>query len=540
MDFATAILVLVSYLLRLHQLVPGGEWLFAQKYLMAASALAMMSRSRGFDWKQLLKTPMDWAVVLYLGFIVYHEEEHWETFKEVGKLFLFYAVTAQALCNSKRLFVYMCVWAGCTVVLALVTLDSAYGIDFSDSQSLLSLYENRQCLNLSIYNNPNALGHTVILGLPMVLHAFFLGRGTALKLLCLPMWAAVLTAVYLTESKGAFLVGAALSVITLWVGRSWVVRVVIIVVLAGGGAAAFQALPRMEALQSSSAIASDEGIWGRLAVWNAGIEQLQEDSSGVGWKEFFPLISYVDSRGKVTFFRKGPHNSYVAVAAELGYLGLFFYLLVLAACLRVVVQFGGRGSRQVRAKSLILVVLMGYAISGWLIERPYHIEYFLIAGVCAAFQRLRLLGEQEVEQEDLLEDENVAEQARQEPLKSPGGSAMLIPPVVLPLKVPAKDPISLLASSSFIAQVTGRWLQPTIVSPAGSLAMITQASFPKSPPSPSPHSQEFDDYEAPSAPGDLWKPLLWRRVNWAEIVLSLLACKLVLEIWRWVLDRFFW
>jgi O-antigen ligase len=538
MDFAAAILVLVSYLLRLHQLVPGGEWLFAQKYLMAASALAMISRGRGFDWKQLFKTPVDWAVVLYLGFIVYHEEEHWETFKEVGKLFLFYAVTAQALCNSRRLFVYMCVWAGCTVVLALVTLDSAYGVDFSDSQSLLSLYENRQCLNLSIYNNPNALGHTVILGLPMVLNAFFLDRGAALKLLCLPMWAAVLTAVYLTESKGAYVVGAALTVLTLWLGRSWVLRVMLIALLAGGGAAALKSLPRMEALQSSSAIASDEGIWGRLAVWNAGIEQLQENYSGVGWKEFFPLISYVDSRGKVTFFRKGPHNSYVAVAAELGYLGLFFYLLVLAACLRVVVQFGGRDSRQTRAKSLILIVLLGYAISGWMIERPYHIEYFLIAGVCAAFQRLRLLGQQEVDQEDLLEDENAEDPARLEAGKPTGSNELVLTPVVPSFLQPAEEPARLLASTKL--QAPDRWLQPAIVSPAGSQAMITQASFPKSPPSPSPQSQEFDDYEVPSAPGDLWKPLLWRRVSLAEIVLSLIACKLVLEIWRWVLNRFFW
>jgi O-antigen ligase len=519
-------------------LVPGGEWLFAQKYLMAASALAMISRGRGFDWKQLFKTPVDWAVVLYLGFIVYHEEEHWETFKEVGKLFLFYAVTAQALCNSRRLFLYMAVWAGCMVVLALVTLDSAYGIDFSDSQSLLSLYENRQCLNLSIYNNPNALGHTVILGLPMVLHAFFLGRGAALKLLCLPMWAAVLTAVYLTESKGAFVVGAALSVITLWVGRSWGVRVMLIAVLAGGGAAAFQALPRMEALQASSAIASDEGIWGRLAVWNAGIEQLQEDSSGVGWKKFFPVISYVDSMGKMTFFQKGPHNSYVAVAAELGYLGLFFYLLVLAACLRVVVQFGGRDSLQVRAKSLILIVLLGYAISGWMIERPYHIEYFFIAGVCAAFQRLRLLGQQEADQEDLLEDEIAEDQARQEPLKTSGAPSLVLSPVVPSFLEPPKEPINLLVSST--SQAPGHWIQPLLVVPAATLAMVVPVPFSPPASSPAPQPQEFAADEAPSVPGDLWKPLLWRRVAWVEIVLSLLACKLVLEIWRWVLDHFFW
>ena len=535
MDFAAAILVLVSYLLRLHQLVPGGEWLFAQKYLMAASAFAMISRSRGFDWKQLFKTPVDWAVVLYLGFIVYHEEEHWDTFKEVGKLFLFYAVTAQALCNSRRLFLYMAVWAGCMVVLALVTLDSAYGIDFSDSQSLLSLYDNRQCLNLSIYNNPNALGHTVILGIPMVLHAFFLGRGAALKLLCLPMWAVVLTAVYLTESKGAFVVGAALTVTTLWLGRSWVMRVTLIAVLAGGGAAAFQALPRMEALQSSSAIASDEGIWGRLAVWNAGIEQLQEDSSGVGWKKFFPVISYVDSRGKMTFFQKGPHNSYVAVTAELGYLGLFFYLLVLAACLRVVVQLGGRDSRQARARSLILIVLLGYAISGWMIERPYHIEYFLIAGVCAAFQRLRLFGEQEVDQEHPLEDEFSEDIALQQPQENPSVTALVLSPVASTFLEPVRNQTS---SSELSSQAPGRWLQPKLVFPSESLALVNPV--PVSTSVPLPRSREFSPDEAPSVPGDFWKPLKWRRVAWVEIALSLLACKLVLEIWRWALNRFFW
>jgi hypothetical protein len=114
----------------------------------------------------------------------------------------------------------------------------------------------------------------------------------------------------------------------------------------------------------------------------------------------------------------------------------------------------------------------------------------------------------------------------------------VLTPVVPSFLQPAEEPARLLASTKL--QAPDRWLQPAIVSPAGSLAMITQASFPKSPPSPSPQSQEFDDYEVPSAPGDLWKPLLWRRVSLAEIVLSLIACKLVLEIWRWVLNRFFW
>ena len=327
-------------------------------------------------------------------------------------------------------------------------------------------------------------------------------------------------------------------VLTLWLGRSWVTRIILIAVLAGGGAAALQSLPRMEALQSSSAIASDEGIWGRLAVWNAGIEQLQADSSGVGWKNFYPVISYVDARGKMSFFQKGPHNSYVAVAAELGYLGLFFYLLVLAACLRVVVQFGGRDSRQVTAKSLILIVLLGYAISSWLIERPYHIEYFLIAGVCAAFQRLRLLGQQEVDQEDLLEEENAEDPARLEAGKPTGSNELVLTPVVPSFLQPAEEQARLLASTKL--QAPDRWLQPMLVVPTATLAMVAPAPFSPLASLPVPQSQVFAPDEAPSAPGDLWKPLLWRSVSLAEIVLSLIACKLVLEIWRWVLDRFFW
>jgi O-antigen ligase len=523
MDFAAAILVLVSYLLRLHQLVPGGEWLFAQKYLMAASALAMMSRSRGFDWKQLLKTPMDWAVVLYLGFIVYHEEEHWETFKEVGKLFLFYAVTAQALCNSKRLFVYMCVWAGCIAVLALVTLDSAFGIDFTDSQSLLPLYEQRQSLNLSIYNNPNALGHTLALGFPMIFYAFFSRRGAGMRLLSVLLWAAVAAAMYLTESKGAFLVGGGLFCLVFWVGRPWIARVLMIILVVSVGVGAVQSLPRMESIQSSSAVARDEGIWGRLAVWNVAMEDLQADGSGVGWKKFNPFISYVDPMGKVIVFRKGPHNSYVAVVAELGYIGLFLYLLVLAVCLRIVVQFGPLNEDQERARMLLVMVLLGYCVSGWLIERPYHVEYFFIAGACAAFQRLRLLGE------ELRQDDNVwkVEPAAEEELAS---SPLLLHAKPVPLLVFGHERSSQLAASH---RTESAWLQPLIV---GSPPLTAPHTWVRA---TSERSTIQPEEEPPAALGDLFKPLRWRRIGLAEISLSLLALYGMLELCKWTLKRYF-
>lgn len=527
MDFATAILVLVAYLLRLHQLIPGGEWLFAQKYLMVASIAAMVFRGRGFVWRDLVKTPLDWAMLIYCGFIVFHEVEPWETFKEVIKLFLFYAVTVQALCNSRRLFLYMCTWAGCIAVLALVTLDSAFGIDFTDSQSLLPMYDERYCLNLSVYNNPNALGHTLALGFPMFYYAFFTNRGAGLRFLSFAMWGMVAVAVYLTESKGAFLVGGGLACLPFWIGRNWIFRVLLLVFIAGIGIGALQYLPRMEVIQSSGAVANDEGIWGRLAVWNVAMEDLQANSSGVGWKNFEPYISYVDAMGKMIVFKKGPHNSYVAVSAELGYAGLFFYLLVLAVCARTVLQFGALNQDQERAKMLLIIVLLGYAISGWLIERPYHIEYFFIAGACAAFQRQRLLGE-ELRQENN-DGAKEFEKAQRQELKR-GASPLLLHGGTDPLLLAGREQVLQPEEARVVAT---NWLQPLVV---GSYAMVPVQEPLRTTSEPSALQADEDP---PAALGDLFKPMRWRRIGLAELSLSFLALQGVLEIWKWTLNRFF-
>lgn len=521
MDFATAILVLVAYLLRLHQLIPGGEWLFAQKYLMVASLAAMVFRERGFDWRDLVKTPLDWAMVIYCGFIVFHEEEHWETFKEVIKLFLFYAVTVQALCNSRRLFLYMCTWAGCIAVLALVTLDSAFGIDFTDSQSLLPLYEDRFCLNLSIYNNPNALGHTLALGFPMFYYAFFSRRGAGLRLLSVVMWCVTAVALYLTESKGAFLVGAGLLGLVFLVGRSWIVRIATIAVVLSVGGGALQYLPRMEAIQSSSSVANDEGIWGRLAVWNVALEELEADASGVGWKKFYPYISYVDSMGRMHVIQKGPHNSYVAVLAELGYMGFVVYFLVLAVCLRTIVQFGGLNEDQVRARMLLMTIVFGYTMSGWFIERPYHVEYFFLAGGCAAFLRQRLLGQQ-LQREEETQNDSPPLQKHENDYQTVGGAV----------------PIRLGPGRGLALEERGpqysTWLQPVVAGAVmvADLGPQREALLPTL-------LRGVDNGEPPSAPGDVFSPLRWRRIGLVEIIVSLVALWSVLELCKWVLNRFF-
>jgi hypothetical protein len=360
----------------------------------------------------------------------------------------------------------------------------------------------------------------------MIFYAFFSKRGAGMRLLSVLLWGAVAVAVFLTESKGGFIVGGGLACLPFWIGRKWIVRLLLIVFIAGIGIGALQYLPRMEAVQSSAAVASDEGIWGRLAVWNVAMHDLQANNSGVGWKKFEPLISYVDAMGRTTFFKKGPHNSYVAVTAELGYAGLFFYLLVLAVCARIVLQFGALNQDQERSKMLLMIVLVGYLISGWLIERPYHIEYFFIAGACAAFQRQRLLGE-ELRQENR-EKAVEFEQAQ--------GQEMVAEPA--PLLLHGRSSPLLLAGFEQTLQFekAGRaatWLQPLVV---GSHAIYSVEANLKTSSEPSALDAGGD---LPAAQGDIFKPMRWRRIGPAELLVSLLALQGVLEIWKWVLNRFF-
>ena len=175
---------------------------------------------------------------------------------------------------------------------------------------------------------------------------------------------------------------------------------------------------------------------------------------------------------------------------------------------------------------LLMIVLVGYLISGWLIERPYHIEYFFIAGACAAFQRQRLLGE-ELRQENR-EKAVEFEQAQ--------GQEMVAEPA--PLLLHGRSSPLLLAGFEQTLQFekAGRaatWLQPLVV---GSHAIYSVEANLKTSSEPSALDAGGD---LPAAQGDIFKPMRWRRIGLAELSLSLLALQVVLEIWKWTLNRFF-
>jgi len=43
-----------------------------------------------------------------------------------------------------------------------------------------------------------------------------------------------------------------------------------------------------------------------------------------------------------------------------------------------------------RARRMLFLLLVTYGVSGWMIDRSYHTEYFLISACCGAVHRLQL------------------------------------------------------------------------------------------------------------------------------------------------------
>lgn len=80
----------------------------------------------------------------------------------------------------------------------------------------------------------------------------------------------------------------------------------------------------------------DKSAYGRLAIWNAGIQMVRDRPwFGWGYKEFERKVGIYD----ISVAGLDPHNTYLGIAAEMGLIALFFFvfslIMILWSCLRV-------------------------------------------------------------------------------------------------------------------------------------------------------------------------------------------------------------
>ena len=383
MDLLWDILFLVMYYIRPQEWLSIFSTIQFARIVMIGAIFSLFFRGRGFQPGQLLRTPHDWMVVLFFGWLIIAAPSPFEAFKETYSLPLTYFIIVQTLSTIRRMKHFLGWWTFLIVAIAALAVLSEYGFDPLGSYDLThGRMKDRLVLKLTIFQNPNALGHNVVPAIPMLYYSCIWRRPLFMQeigyfCLVLPLYC-----IYLTVSKGAFLTGAAATVATFTFGRPKTVQIIIVCFAVILGSTALYALPRMGELQKAR---TDAAIQGRVAAFTHGLKMLGEKTKGIGYKQ------WLKSFKAAHHFNKAAHSSYVQIAAELGYPGFFLFLGILYCNLRTLITARTLTDDEERIRRILFILVFTYMLSSWMVDLGYRPTFFMFTAATAAFHR-HLLG----------------------------------------------------------------------------------------------------------------------------------------------------
>lgn len=214
---------------------------------------------------------------------------------------------------------------------------------------------------IGIFGDPNDLALIFVIALGLVLPFFFGKSNFILKLLSLGIGSSVCWGVYLTNSRGGLL-ALMTTVFVFFIKKTK--KFVLGGIIGGlGGAAILLFGPsRMGAISSSEASAAS-----RIDFWYQGLLMFKSNPIfGVGYGMYMEEMAMT------------AHNSYVLAFAELGFVGLFFWMGLF--------YFSYKSLNIVQQKNAALKnyalgiqsALMGFAAAAFFLSRTYTIVPYLL------------------------------------------------------------------------------------------------------------------------------------------------------------------
>lgn len=388
MEFFFAVFFLLFYYLRPQDWVPGLVGANLIKPIIAAWLVVLVTnRSKASPMPGLLRTPHDWIILIYWGYVVYTAPDASAALTGFLPLVAFYALTVQSVNSWDRLLRYLSWWNIALVIVAALALLSLIGIDLTGAKDVTARFADRLSLGTWLHNNPNSLGHSIVVVIPVSYFLFFWRKGAASRLFLFPLLAGVAYyCVYKTESKGAFLVGGILVALIFVVGRPKFVQSLAIITAVTLGVSALSFLPRMAQMSN---LRADEGVQGRLMAWEIARGVTRKSATGEGWMQFQAFINWKEGNRMIYDIPKATHASYVQVGADLGKYGLLIYLAGLWTAIHTLMRFRPASEIEDRCRRILIVLIAANLISGWMINRQYHTEYFLLIAATASLHRLR-------------------------------------------------------------------------------------------------------------------------------------------------------
>ena len=458
MDYVALIIFLALYYLR------PQEWFSAFSALRPVQLLSFMAvwamfQTNKLKPRDLVRTPLDWLIVCYFGWTLISGGQVLRTLGLIEAVLLFYFVAVRSLDSVPRQKSFLGWWCLFICVIAVVAIASEYGFDpFGSYDITQGPMKGRLVLNISIFNNPNGLGHSVIPAVPLLYYLLFWRRTFAragLLLLAIPLYC-----IYLTLSKGAFLCGFATVLATLAFGRSRAVQLLLVVVAVGFGYGALYTLPRMNELKNAK---TDPAIQGRVAAFTYGMQLMQTHLFGIGIDHFQEMFSRYgpterirhiqiipehEAKGNegtihvvplqrlVTYrerhFTKATHSSYNQNGAELGYVGLFLFVSILYCCIRTLLLVKSKDDDEERIRRALFALVVAYTISSWMVDFCYRPTFFMMVAAISAFHR-HLLRKNSGVQEAIVESDTLAQRPWLRRLRPEQAPAIELPGLAAPV-----------------------------------------------------------------------------------------------------------
>ncbi len=414
-SYRFAVLFLAIYYIRPQDWIPGmGGVNIIRPIMLGWMAVYLLNGSRS-PLKGWFRTPHDWAIVALYIYVVWNAPSEAGATMGMFSMVVFFFLTTQALSSWDKILGYLKTWNYMLVLLATLGVLQTVGIDVTNGKPITEMFIGRLSLGTWLADNPNALGHSVVAAIPLSYILIFWRGSVFGRTVLFPIFVSlVMWCAWKTESKGAFVVGGALTVLVFIVGRPKWVKIFVIATAMTLGIGALRFLPRMEQMGN---LRDDEGVMGRLMAWELAKLDMEQKPYGVGWKQFSAVIQWLEGETMLDV-AKSTHCSYVQVGADLGKYGLFFWLLALWTSFRSVVFFQSLDDTEERCRRAVLLLVVAYAASNWMINREYHTEYYLLIAVAGAVHRLRWV--EDIETQETAALSHGADESDSELLESNG------------------------------------------------------------------------------------------------------------------------
>ena len=565
MDIVSVVLFVAMYYLRPQEWHPMLSELHPVSLAMLAGMVSLFQREKTVRLKDFFQTPHDYAIVLFFAWLCLTSGQAYTNFKATANLLVFYYVIVLTLNSVRRMEIFLAWWCIFVMWVASMALAGEYGWDpFESNVVTHGIMKQRLVLNLSMFNNPNSLAHTVVPVIPMLYFMMLWKRTMVLKAGTVALMGIPLYCILLTASKGAFLSGFATMVLTLTFGRPKYVQIVILVGAFAVGSGALYALPRMTELSHSKA---DEAIQGRIAAYKFGYQCVNNLWAGIGYGKWMMAFYQQSSRPKVIKvaqrvskgniimvrrrvterYFKAAHGSFNQMGAELGFTGLALFFGMVWCSIRTLTTCRVTDPNEERVRRVLFVLITTYLVSSWMVDFGYRATFFMFTGATAAFHRhLRgLHRERELEMAAEREEALPVWKRRKSPLlpkpnsnsngegsATPVGDTVETPELAVAGALPESFVDIPRLPSKF--QSVRKVKAPERVAPAW-MKKAAEPAEPAEPVKPKPRTQ-WAPPEKPVEEGPVEGAISWNKIGWSDVIAAYLITLGAVHFWGYIIQ----